>query len=438
MPSISLLCDDQNMLSPILNLLAADPDLTIIDEQRLNQRFLQTDMSSKVFNTPLEPLIKSWIDEEEHKNRLLLLVADSSKPLWTRFVQIYCDGSYILSKQVKKKQASTKEHNHVFNPPSSYRILNHLRRSSFDQVALPPNVDLSDTKAHQQMYRLLSGQGRGLVLSGGGARGFAHIGVLKALEEFGQEPDSLGGTSMGGLVAATYAIHRDLKIVEEITARFSSRRNILDWTLPISSLTASKKVGKMLRSILGEYQFSDLSYPLFIIACDIQGSKEIQFTEGSLYDAVRASISIPGIFYPVIRNNQTLVDGGVINNLPMDVMRQRIGSGVVFGSDLGSSTTNRDFQYYKPEGDGISGISQLLRTTFSHSNKMKTLGLSNILMKTFEVNTRKKLETTLSPRDTLISLDLSHIDPMDFGSYKRIIEEGYEQTLKQLDSMKKV
>ena len=258
----------------------------------------------------------------DNQNRLLILVADSSKPQWTRFVQNYCDGAYIFSSHSREQRRSQKET--ILQPvkPPSLRILDHRRGSSFDQVVLPPKVDLSD--------------------------------------------------------------------------------------------------------------------PLFIIACDIQGSKEVRFTQGYLYDAVRPNISIPGIFYPVIRNNQTLVDGGVINNLPMDVMRQRIGKGVVFGSDLGSSTTNRDHHYFMPEGDGISGLSQLLHTIFSHSSKLKTPGLSDILMKTFEVNTRKKLETIPSPRDTLISLDLSHIDPMDFRSYKRIIEEGYEQTLKQLDSMEKV
>ena len=132
-----------------------------------------------------------------------------------------------------------------------------------------------------RIERLLCGDGRGLVLSGGGARGFAHIGVMRALHEAGISPDSLGGTSMGALIAASYALYDDLDVLREVTAQFGSRRRILDWTLPVSSLVSSKRVGRILRDIFGTRSFSDLKIPLFTLATDLSHSREEIFVRES-------------------------------------------------------------------------------------------------------------------------------------------------------------
>jgi NTE family protein len=423
--TIAILQDSDADLKPLLKSIDALDSTRLIDGPEIVRHFHSREMLQLSDASPLEALMDAWIHHEEILSGQLFLVADRSGPGWTRFAQNISDSRYVFSRYGSDKPLGK----------GRFRVIHHREGNSAGSASLPPIVDVQNTASVERTARLLTGRGIGLVLSGGGARGFAHIGVLRALEKAGIKLDSLGGTSMGALVAAAYAIYGDIDSVEEITARFSRRRKILDWTIPVSSLTSSHKVGRVLRAILGDWRFEDLEFPLFVVASDLAHFKEVVFTRGPLYDAVRASGSIPGIFYPVIREGMTLVDGGVLNNLPIDIMRRRIGGGSVIASDVGLINRHIPRSYRAGEKDGMSGLLQLLGRHFSRPGEPRPPALADLFMQTFEVNTGRRIQERGIRPDHNLSIDVSAYDPMDFNAYRSLIREGYEQASRQLEAL---
>jgi len=177
----------------------------------------------------------------------------------------------------------------------------------------------------------------GLAFSGGGARGLAHIGVLKVLEREGIPVDFLAGTSMGGIVAAFYASGWNAESMEEEALRVSRLRHLVelvDRSLPTKpGLFEGRRVQGYLAERLGDVTFDNLRIPLALVAVDLESGEEVILRSGSVVEALRATISLPGIFAPFRLDGHLLVDGGVLNNLPADVVR-RMGAKVVIAVDV--------------------------------------------------------------------------------------------------------
>ncbi len=194
---------------------------------------------------------------------------------------------------------------------------------------------LRDARDVARIARLICGQSLALVLSGGGARGFAHIGVIKALREAGLEIDSVGGTSIGGIVAAGVAAEWSIEEMTELFRRaFYDTNPLSDYTLPLVSIVSGRKVSRLLRETYGEREIEDLPLPFFCVSANLTRGETHVHRTGLLWQALRASISIPGVLPPVFRGGEVFVDGGVVNNLPVDVMRS-LHRGEVIASDIG-------------------------------------------------------------------------------------------------------
>ena len=189
----------------------------------------------------------------------------------------------------------------------------------------------------------------GLALGGGGARGLAHVGVLKALEDAGIPVDVLAGTSMGGLIAAYYAAGRTPAEIETEALHLGTLThllNLVDLGLPRRAFLSGDKIQAYLRETLGpELTFADLRRPLALTAVDLITGQEVILREGSVAEAVRATISLPGVLEPVERQGQSLVDGGVLNNVPADLARA-LGAEVVIAVNV-SLNVHDDRQWQK-------------------------------------------------------------------------------------------
>jgi NTE family protein len=201
----------------------------------------------------------------------------------------------------------------------------------------------------------------GLALSGGGARGLAHIGVLRALERGGIPVDFLAGTSMGGIIAAGYAAGLAPDVLEQEALSVTRKRRLLrlmDPTFAKGSLIQGQRLLAYFEQLFREQKFADLRLPLALVAVDLNTSQEIVLRDGLVALAVRATIAVPGVFMPVETNNMHLVDGGVLNNMPVDVARE-MGAEVViavdiaqgYGTGIGSWTGNRR---WVPEGLSVT------------------------------------------------------------------------------------
>ncbi|MBC7231756.1 MAG: patatin-like phospholipase family protein [Chloroflexi bacterium] len=176
----------------------------------------------------------------------------------------------------------------------------------------------------------------GVALSGGGSRGLAHIGVLKVIEREGIPVHFLAGTSMGGVIAAGYAAGLGTAYLEAEALRMGKLRNLarlIDRSFSNQGLLRGQRIREYFEHQLGGATFADLRIPLALIAVDLIKGEEVILKEGSIADALRATISLPGVFVPFHMNEWLLVDGGVLNNLPADVVR-RMGADVVIAVDV--------------------------------------------------------------------------------------------------------
>ncbi|MGE4288990.1 MAG: patatin-like phospholipase family protein, partial [Salinivirgaceae bacterium] len=175
------------------------------------------------------------------------------------------------------------------------------------------------------MYKKIS-----LVLSGGGARGIAHIGVIEELERQGFEIVSIAGTSMGSLVAGAYAIGK-LKEFKEWMISLDKMKvfKLVDFTLSRQGLVKGDKVFNRMKDFMPDANIEDLPIPYCAVAVDIKNKKEVVFTRGSLHKAIRASVSIPTVFTPVKTTDGLLVDGGVMNNIPINRVKHIEGSSLI-------------------------------------------------------------------------------------------------------------
>jgi NTE family protein len=157
----------------------------------------------------------------------------------------------------------------------------------------------------------------GLALSGGGARGFAHVGVLKVLDELGVKPTHVSGCSMGSIIGALYCIGFSAEQIERKIDEITIKKIV---KLLLSRKPSSSKIEHFLNVLFEEKNFEDLLIPLYVNAVDINTGEEVIFNKGNLAKAVRASIAIPMIFKPAVINGRVLVDGGIKNNLPVDIL----------------------------------------------------------------------------------------------------------------------
>jgi predicted acylesterase/phospholipase RssA len=174
-----------------------------------------------------------------------------------------------------------------------------------------------------------------LALGGGGARGLAHLGVIRALEEAGVPIDVVGGTSMGAVMGALLALGMDdAERVQRVTSMARNGRRLLRPTLPLVALSSGRNVDRMLAEHLGSAPIEDLPLRFFCVSANLNRAEHVIHDRGPLWPAVRASLALPGIYPPVYAAGELLIDGGALDSLPVGVMRERMGSGPIVAVDV--------------------------------------------------------------------------------------------------------
>src|SRR5690606_32518960 len=277
----------------------------------------------------------------------------------------------------------------------------------------------------------------GLVLSGGGAKGLAHIGALKAIEEAGIRVDYIGGTSMGAIVGSLYAAGYSAKQLDSIfrvtnfdvllqdqiprsSMSFYEKRNFETYigTLPFDnfkvSLPTSLSKGQNLYNLLtklffnveGISDFNKLPIPFFCMATDVETGEPIKINQGYLPRAVAASAAIPSFFEPVPYQGKVLVDGGVVNNYPVDEVIA-MGADIIIGVDVQDSLLKRD----------------------------KLNSATDVLVQINYYNTINAMSEKLKKTDVHIKPNITGFDILSFGKGKEIIQSGYQAAINQLSTL---
>ncbi|HSH88984.1 MAG TPA: patatin-like phospholipase family protein [Ramlibacter sp.] len=247
----------------------------------------------------------------------------------------------------------------------------------------------------------------GLALGGGAARGFAHVGVIQALEEAGLRPDFVVGTSAGSLVAALYASGRTPAQLQQV-AETMEEAAFTDWTLPIFSrgMLRGEALGRYVNIQVGGKLIEQMPLSLGIVATDLNSGQGVLFQRGDTGTAVRASSAVPAVFVPVKIGTHEYVDGGLVSPVPVRYARQ-MGAEVVIAVDISSA----------PEGNPSSDTLQILLQTFAIMGK--------------SINSYE-----LKDADVVIRPSLAGVAGADFSSRRRVIDAGRTAMQRALPQLK--
>jgi lysophospholipid hydrolase len=399
----------------------------------VRDRVSLSDADSEVAWKPLQ----HWLEEREAAHDMVIYVCDRTLTPWTDqclrqadHVLVVADASTApepgeVERQLNGRWAESAaprrslillQPEDVVEPRGTARWLAprsvdqqlHVRQGSATDVA--------------RLARLLSGNGVCLVLGGGGARGYAHIGIIRALEEAGVPIDMVGGTSMGALIGAGVARSWSADRLTEVFSRSTGK--LFDPTPPLVSLMSGRRIWRAIDDQHHGVDIEDLWLPFFCVSTNLTRAIPSIHRSGPLSRAIRASASLPGILPPVTTGGDLLVDGGLLDTLPVGVMRQLNGGGRVIAVDVAPPVdvvSSRDF------GNHLSGW-RLLRDRIRHPRTPRGIpGIFELLSRTVAVP-GLFLERHLrsAPPDLLLQPPVDAWDTLDLARVRPIADAGYQ------------
>lgn len=272
-----------------------------------------------------------------------------------------------------------------------------------------------------------------LALSGGGARGIAHIGVIEELEKRNFEITSISGTSMGALVGGVYALGK-MEEFKDWLFRLDKKKvfSLVDFTLSKQGLVKGDRVLNTIKEFIKDANIEDLPIPYCAVATDIINRKEVVFTKGSIYEAIHASLAIPTIFTPVKTESGLFVDGGVVNNLPLNQVKRTKGD-LLIGSYVNAKiepgklieekkeTEERESRYMKKIREFQHQLLEIL--PFSRE---ESLGYFDLINNTISLMTHRISDLTLQQHkpDHLIKVSRDVCSMFDFYKAEELVEIG--------------
>ncbi|MBO6716551.1 MAG: patatin-like phospholipase family protein [Rhizobiaceae bacterium] len=315
---------------------------------------------------------------------------------------------------------------------SSLRAMRDMRLTDdFPPVAGPGPVEKPEAKT-----------GIALALGGGAARGWAHIGVLRALDEAGIKIDMIAGTSIGALVGGCYLAGK-LDELEEFARSLTKRRifGLLDIHLGGGGLFGGMKLNARMQEHLEGVTFADLPAPFVCVASEIRTGHEIWLSSGSLVTAMRASYALPGVFEPVVCNKRVLVDGALVNPVPVSVCRaheQRLVVAVNLHYDLfGRAAVIKHAADVSESAEGDQEPSNKLVVDKGASDREARLGIMGVMVEAFNIIQDRISRARLAgdPPDMSILPKLGHIGLSEFYRADEAIALGYESARAQLSEL---
>jgi NTE family protein len=292
----------------------------------------------------------------------------------------------------------------------------------------------------------------GIALGGGAARGWAHIGVLKTLVDAGLEPDIVAGTSIGAVAGACYVTGR-LQALEDFAGGLTRRRvfSFLDFNFAGSGLITGQRLNSRLESHLQDFTIEKLERKFVAVATELGTGHEVWLNKGSLVNALRASFSLPGIFRPVKVNGRWLIDGALVNPIPVSVCRA-LGARIVIAVNLNSDmiskgSTIHDHEAFAeppappedthlPGSNGRAAIHLLHRQIFGRGNGAP--GISSVMMDAINITQDRIARSRLAgdPPDITITPKVGSIGLFDFHRAGEAMAQGAKAAEKELDELK--
>jgi len=390
----------------------------------------------------MEP--SDYFESLEENEGINLLVIDETDLEWSRNCCIYSDLIVVASKFDGDQSLTALEkkldiYQRGVLSKKVYLLLLHeenAEQPKHTEKWLSPRVidlHIHVRKHHSgdigRFCRIISNKAVGLVLGGGGAKGFAHIGVVKALLEKEVPIDIIGGTSAGALYGITMAFNDfNMEKIEKICDA-SVKQKILsnDLSLPVLSIMSGKKLTRFIKRIYGQQGIEDLWTTAFCVSTNFSKAEMAVHERGKLWRRLRASISIPGIFPPVVIDKYLHVDGAVMDNLPIEPM-YKFPVSQIYAISL-SGVVERKTNY-----DDAPTSRQVLTSKILGKKKFKIPGIASIMINSLSLSSVQKQKETRSKVSNYLELDLKGVSFLDNKRWRSILNKGYEQTCFWLDN----
>ncbi len=414
----------------------------------IEQQLLAMGLEIQIYNhlSLAEENYPAAFDQMDKQTGLNFLVCDMESPEWAKQSIAYCDLVIVATDfnanpdlyEIEKLLGLYTDN--VMNK-RIYLLLLHPQDAAlplhtkkwFKERTFDLHLHIRENKAAdiRRFCRIVTHQAIGLVLGGGGARGFAHVGVIKALMEAGLEFDFVGGTSAGA-VYGTAMTHSDFDI-KKVTqlCKLAAERKLTsnDLTLPFVSLMSGKKMRRFLADVFSDSHLEDLWVNSFCVSTNFSNALLVVHERGLISQQVEASIAIPGVFPPVIINNQLHIDGGVIDNLPVEPMYKKPVRHIIAVSLSAEATSYIDLKELPTSWE-------MFWSKLTNRTNIQLPGLSSILVNSITINSRHRQEKSRPHVSLFIELDLKEYEFLDWGHWQQILQKGYEQTQQQLINTK--
>jgi NTE family protein len=387
--------------------------------------------------------LAAWLSEQEFAARYCVYQCDSSFTRWTTRCLRQADHLLLVAYADRQSEVTSIEPELA---AAGYSVARHQRSLLLlqrDEATIPSgtrgwlstvevqrhfHVRASMPPDYQRVARLLTGNAVGLVLGGGGARGFAHLGVIRALRDAGIPIDAVGGTSAGALFGAQIALGWDNDTMQRKTAAVV--RSLIDRTLPLVSLATGRRFARALQDAFGDCLIEDLWLPLFTISSNLTRAEVKVHDRGLLWFGVLASNNAPVVYPPLVSGGDLHVDGSLLNNVPVDVMSRQLQGGTVIAVDLTPPVDLESTPYY---GLGLSGWKVLYRKLNPFGAPIQVPSMMNLLGRAATLGSVAHQRPLISElADLVLRPPIREFAVTDHHLGDQIAELGYHYAREQL------
>lgn len=420
-----------------------------LDSKSVEAAIGRPGIAHTVLNSPANISMTRWLGEQELRHQFVVYVAEPLYTTWTQRCLRQADRVILVADPKRSPEKCIVEEtvdasSRRFHAPNVLVLLHDpqtdLPANTAEWIKLRQLSNFYHVRNHNRadfarLGRLLTGRGVGVVLSGGGARGIAHLGALKALAEVGVAADAVGGSSAGGIMSTLWASGNSFDTLLQRMGEAVSR-DLKDYTFPVTSIMAGFKMTTEAKAFFGPVRgLEDLWLPCFLTTANITSSRLMVHDRGPIWKYIRGTSSVPGVFPPVMENGEMLVDGGLVNNLPTDVMAKRPDIGTVIALDVGGSP---DPPYEsEPYESSLSGWKVLWSRINPFAKPIKVPGLGRVMMGVAMISNGASIEVTRQIADFYMRLDPGNIGLFEFDAYAESAENGYQSSKKTLAEWEK-
>ncbi|GAB4578914.1 MAG: cyclic nucleotide-binding and patatin-like phospholipase domain-containing protein [Anaerolineales bacterium] len=434
----------REFVANLANVLSEWTNPLVLSSEKVDEILISPGISQLPPGDLNEIRLLTWLDEREAAFSSVLYTADAQLTPWTLRCLLRADRVIFLGdghtapeeEYVREVMALLKRENietcrelALYYPDDTPRVGTASRWLPLLEP-VTRHYHVQTPADFRRMARLLTGNATGLVLGGGGARGFAHIGVLQAIHEMGVEIDLIGGTSMGSIIGGAYAAGKDHKTIYEMAKGLSTNKKMVDYTFPATSLAAGKTFTETLMNLFGETRIEDAWREYFCISANLTQAQMVVHQRGPLWKYTRASSALPLIFPPVLDGEDVLVDGVVVNNLPVDLMQQFCEGGKVIGVDVSSEEDLKGMYNFAPV---LSGWQILLNRLRTPAKQIRSPKLLNITLRVAEINSVRLKRQQYEIADLMIRPDVEGFDIFRIEAIDSIVERGYAAARRALE-----